>query len=72
VDGDCLDNVVAALEHCDRVRHIDISSPADFLWEEIITATEEPFPELRFLALDSLYAEFFLPDTFLHGSAPCL
>ena len=69
---DSIDNLVAALEHCDRVRQIEITNPADFLWKKLVTAMEEPFPALRSLYFDSLYDEFRLPDTFLNGSAPCL
>jgi F-box-like len=67
-----LDNLVAALEHCDRVRQIDITSPADFLLEEIVAAMEEPFPALTYLYINSLDVVVPLPDTFLNGSAPCL
>jgi hypothetical protein len=68
-----LDNLVAASEHCDRVRQIDITSPADFLWEEIVTEMEEePFPALTYLYINSLDVVVPLPDTFLNGSAPCL
>jgi hypothetical protein len=70
-DGN-LDNLFAALEHRDRVREIRITSPMDYLWEEIITEMEEPFPELRSLILDSVSAKIPLPATFLNGSAPCL
>jgi hypothetical protein len=67
-----LDNVVAALERCDRVRHIDIFTP-DFLLEEIVTAMQGPFPALIFLSLQSAEVSVFpFPDTFLNGSAPCL
>ena len=41
------DNLIAALERRDRVRQIDITSPVDFLWKEILTVMEKPFPALR-------------------------
>jgi hypothetical protein len=67
------DNVVAALERCDRVRQIDIANIPDFLLEEIVPAMQGSFPALRFLSLESdNVSEFPLPDTFLNGSAPCL
>jgi F-box-like len=69
---DSLDNLVAALEQCDRVCQINITSPADSLWEEIITAMEGPFPALTYLYLNSLDEVVSYPDTFLNGSAPCL
>jgi F-box-like len=45
------DNLVAALEHRDRVRYINITNSVDFLWERIVTAMEEPFPALKHLQL---------------------
>jgi F-box-like len=70
---DSLDNLVAALKRCDRVREIAITSPADFLWEEIVTAMEGPFPALTSLHFYSLDDEIVhLPDPFLNGFAPCL
>ena len=66
------DNLLAALEHCDRVREIEVDNPADFFWKKLVVAMEEPFPALRSLYFDSPYEEFLLPDTFLNGSAPCL
>jgi hypothetical protein len=36
------DNLIAALEHRDRVRQIHITNPVGYLWEEIVTAMEGP------------------------------
>jgi hypothetical protein len=48
------DNIVAALEHRDRVRQIDIvNSPPDFIWDEFVGALQEPFPALRSFTLES-------------------
>jgi F-box-like len=69
---DSLDNLVAALEHCDRVRRIEVNNPADFLWNKLVTAMDEPFPALRSLWFDSLGKVVPLSHTFLNGSAPCL
>jgi hypothetical protein len=69
VDG--FDNIVAALKHCDRVRQIRIANTVVYLWEEIATAMEGPFPALRSLSFDSLREMFTPPNTFLK-SAPCL
>jgi hypothetical protein len=68
------DNVIAALEHHNRVRHIRITSPPDSVWEQIVTVTEEPFPELRTLRLVTTdkTSKLHLPNTFLDGSAPLL
>jgi hypothetical protein len=66
---DNLDSLDAALEHCDRVREIEITSPVEVLWEGLVTAMEEPFPALRSLRFDSLDQVIPLPHTFLNGSA---
>jgi hypothetical protein len=67
-----LDNLIAALENCDRVRQVDIAHPPDPLaWEQIVTAMQQPFPALRSLWFGTFY-HVYLPDTFLNGSAPCL
>jgi F-box-like len=69
---DRFDNLVAALEHCARIRQIGITNPADCLWKTLVTAMEEPLPALRSLFFNPPYEEFLLPDTFLNGFAPCL
>jgi hypothetical protein len=43
------DNLIAALEHRDRVCKITIDDPPGSLWDQIVTVMKEPFPELRFL-----------------------
>jgi F-box-like len=71
-----IDNLVAALEHRDRVQTVEIyidinDSPAfvDSLWKQ--TAMQEPFPELIELSLESFLGASVLPlpNTFLNGSA---
>jgi hypothetical protein len=70
---DSLDNVIAALEHRDRVRHIHISELTSSEFERIITAMDQPYPALRDLRLLSPYNQVWpIPDTFLNGSAPSL
>jgi hypothetical protein len=64
-----LDNLIAALEHPDRVCGIDITSPPDYLWDPILTVMQEPFPALTHLSFSRL---LHLPGTFLNGSAPRL
>jgi hypothetical protein len=66
------DNIIAALEHPDRIREI-------WLWrirsqlDRLVSTLQKPFPELKFLYLEihgvTLPA---LPGTFLGGSAPRL
>jgi hypothetical protein len=70
-----VDAVVAALEHPDRIRHIEFTIPegSDILWRTIVTEMEKPFPALISLCLDrSTGEEVHLPDTFMDGSAPSL
>jgi len=74
--GSCkthIDNVVAALECCDRVRHISLGFLPDFLLKVFAAVMQESFPALTYLELfsDSKSAPA-LPDSFLGGSAPRL
>ena len=71
-----VDNVIAELEHSDRIREITIhlrrytTRELENLW----TAMQVPFPELTALSLSSyrLSNVPVLPDSFLGGSAPRL
>jgi hypothetical protein len=67
-----VDNVVAALEHSDRVREISITislSQPEELWKGM----EEPLPELTFLYLSFEHEPVsIVPDSFLGRSAPRL
>jgi F-box-like len=65
---DKFDNIIAALEHRDRIQEISIGDPLTQygLWERIATLMEKPFPELTSL---SLFGVLALPNTFLNGSA---
>ncbi|KAH9029660.1 hypothetical protein EDB85DRAFT_1507787 [Lactarius pseudohatsudake] len=66
------DNVFAALEQRDRVRHINLWVTYAAL-DNMVTLMQEPFPELRRLAISSRCQNMhILPDDFLGGSAPCL
>jgi F-box-like len=71
-----IDNLIAALEHRDRVREIQIrlTMPRVRPPQQIFTAMEEPFPVLRSLSLgwSVLLGEKILPDSLLNGSSPCL
>ena len=69
-----VDNVVAALEHSDRVHDISITVPRS-LSNELWKGMEEPVPELTFLDLESINEDeplSILPDLFLGRSAPRL
>jgi hypothetical protein len=64
-----VDNVIAVLEHSDRIRQIDLGCHSTFQIEKLRAAMQVPFPELT-----ALYFQYgpLLPDLFLGGSAPRL
>ena len=70
-----VDNIIAGLEHTNRVREADLIGTSNSDSEMILAAMQQPFPELRSLWVD-LYdksgRELFVPDSFLGGSAPRL
>ncbi|KAI0287456.1 hypothetical protein BC826DRAFT_1178420 [Russula brevipes] len=64
------ENIIAALEHPNRLCHIKISGVPLLLSERFAAALQVPFPELTYLSLDRDAAS---PDhLFLGGSAPRL
>ena len=72
--GDCtienVDNIVAVFERRNRVCRIDIKG---ILTGKVLTAMQEPFPELTDLTLCPNEKRIaVLPDSFLGGSAPRL
>lgn len=62
-------NIIIALNQCDRIRKIDLCPPIPFSLLNKIRAIKEPLPVLTDLRLVS---NFSLPDSFLGGSAPHL
>ena len=67
------DNIIAALEHRDRVCEIALWGVSSSLWERFAAMTREPFLALTSLLLGSNneWAPT-IPDPFLAGSAPRL
>jgi hypothetical protein len=66
------DNIIAALEHPDRVNFIALSPTASLL-EKITTVMQEPFPALTYLGISLEDGKSpVLPTKFLGGSAPRL
>jgi hypothetical protein len=66
------DNIVAALEHNDRVRQITLKH-FDPQSKSILEAMQEPFPALRSLViLSDVKTAPVIPDSLLGGSAPYL
>jgi hypothetical protein len=72
IDEDGIDNVIAALEHRDRVRDITLYEPSSATFERITAEMQEPFPALTWLRIQSIFGALPVPDTFLNGSAPSL
>jgi hypothetical protein len=67
-----VDNVIAELEHSDRIRQINLVLRTPQI-EKLWTAMQVPFPELTSLHLDWSYRHGpVLPGSFLGGSAPRL
>jgi hypothetical protein len=69
-----VDNVIAELEHSDRVYQIDLNCHTTSQTEKVWTAVQVPFPMLAvlYLSLRGLSYRPVLPDSFLGGSAPRL
>ncbi|KAI0288990.1 hypothetical protein BC826DRAFT_1177545 [Russula brevipes] len=67
-----LDNIVAALEHRDRVRSIITLGFPSSAGSRLAEAIQVPFPELTCLQLWNAEIAHALPDSFLGGSAPRL
>jgi hypothetical protein len=71
-----LDNIIAALEHNDRICEIDFREILQF--ESVLEAMQKPFPELTNLVLWAGYPNLIyhhaqvLPDSLLGGFAPRL
>jgi hypothetical protein len=64
------DNIIAALEHRDRVSEIRFSELTSAVLDQFSSAMEASFPVLQFLRLESFDESVTdLPDTFLDGSA---
>jgi hypothetical protein len=75
--GDDVDNIIAALEHKDRVCEITLFNAPSSEMEEMLAAMLEPFPALIDLKLKPKLAYGDAPDvrvfdSFLGGSAPRL
>ncbi|KAI0249282.1 hypothetical protein BJV78DRAFT_1354345 [Lactifluus subvellereus] len=67
------ENIIAALEHRDRICRIRLSHLTSPLLERLVAMMQEPFPALTQLELWSAgVTASALPDMFLGGSAPRL
>ena len=74
VDGNSLENLIAAFECRDRTSQIYIHHINGPALEKVVAVMNEPFPILTDLWLSSMKNEAgpVLPETFLGGSAPSL
>jgi hypothetical protein len=70
------DNVIAALEHPDRVDRVSIILAHSDVWaRELFEMMQVPFPALKYLHLTGPAEEelmLHLPARLLGGLAPCL
>ena len=69
-----VDNIVAALEHADRIHKIELLDGSPFHLEQALAAMQRPFPSLTELAITfcTETAVLVVPDSLLNGSAPLL
>jgi len=73
LDDEDLDNVVAAVEHNNRISEIYIKDVSNYALERIAAAMQRPFPEMTdcvLVSFDEIVTD--LPDSLLGGSAPRL
>lgn len=66
------DNIIALLEHPDRIHHIDGEIMEGTQWGKVVAAMQELFPALTDLELRGFTDVPALPSGVLGGSAPCL
>ena len=67
-----MDNIIAALEHNDRIRILKLFDVTSSQMEKVLAAMQQPFPALQYLTLISLNETSVVPASFLGGSAPRL
>ena len=74
VSESSVDNVIAVLEHSDRICQMGLRFCSTSRIEKLWTAMQVPFPELTSLYLSTEGLSYLpvLPDSFLGGSAPRL
>jgi hypothetical protein len=67
-----VDNIIAALEHNDRICQLDLFNVPSSQMENVFAAMQQPFPALEYLRLYSKSEAEVVPASFLGGSAPQL
>ncbi len=66
------DNILATLEQCDRICHVEIWNISKSLWEKVLPLMQKSFPILTDLRLHLQYKDNMasvVPESFLGGSA---
>ena len=67
-----VDNIIAALEHNDRIRRLNLKLFPRLQMEKVLAEMQQPFPALEDLQLHSTSETEVVPASFLGGSAPRL
>jgi hypothetical protein len=70
-----VDNIIAALEHNDRICQLDIIDIPRLHLEKVLATMQQPFPALTHLRLwprDETVPVSVVPASFLGGTTPCL
>ena len=66
------DELLATLEHKDRICELHAESISDHGFELLAQATQDPLPALTDLYLDASWGRHVVPDSLMRGSAPHL
>ena len=67
-----VDNIIAALEHNDRIRQLELFDVPSSQMEKVFAAMQQPFPALEDLYIEPGSETSVVPASFLGGSAPQL
>jgi hypothetical protein len=68
-----MDHIIAALEHNNRICHLDLFGFSSSQFEKVLAATQQPFPALTHLQLrPGDETAPVVPESFLGGSTPQL
>ena len=67
-----VDNIIAALEHNNRIRKLELNDFTSWQMKKVFAAMQQPFPALEHLELISINETEVVPASFLGGSAPQL
>ena len=65
-------NIIAALEHNDRICQLILYNLSSSQWEKVLTAMQKPFPALTSVGIRPMDKTAPVPASFLDGSGPCL